>query len=233
MTDIKFCGLTREEDAKFARQCGARYAGVIFAAGPRAITPESAARVLDAMDSVAGGRGRGRGRGRGGGSDSDGIGRVGVFDVVSARLLGSVARKVSLDIVQLHGDPDPAAVAAARAEAGLPVWAVVRISGAELPKGFSELAEAADAVVLDARVAGRLGGTGVALDWSALADTFRSVRRPERLVLAGGLTPTNVAAAIQALDPDVVDVSSGVESLPGIKDHVRMREFVHSVQSAG
>lgn len=218
MADIKFCGLTREEDAQFARQCGARYAGVILATGPRSITPERASRVLDAMCTVAG---------------SDGIGRVGVFGPVSGRLLGPMAREVSLDIVQLHGDPDSAMVADARAETGLPVWAVVRLSGAELPEGFAELAEAADAVVLDARVAGKLGGTGVPLDWNALANTFRSVTRPDRLVLAGGLTPANVAAAIRALDPDVVDVSSGVESLPGIKDHVRMREFADAVQSVG
>lgn len=217
MAEIKYCGLTREEDAEFARQCGARYAGVIFARGHRAVTAERAACVLDALAGAGG---------------TEGISRVGVFDAVSGRQLGSIARRVGLDIVQLHGDPDAAAVQEARAETGLPVWAAVRLSRAELPEGFPQLAEVADAIVLDARVAGQLGGTGVPLDWHALSNAFRAVRRPQKLVLAGGLTPGNVGAAIRALSPDVVDVASGVELLPGIKDHVRMRAFADAVHKA-
>ena len=88
----------------------------------------------------------------------------------------------------------------------------------------------ADGVVLDAWVAGALGGTGTTIDWRALQAALRTVRdAPEAsalLVLAGGLTPENVRTGITLLAPDVVDVSSGVESAPGIKDHTRIQRFI-------
>jgi phosphoribosylanthranilate isomerase len=91
----------------------------------------------------------------------------------------------------------------------------------------------ADALVLDAKVPGQLGGTGVALDWAALANdvsAWRAAHPGVRLVLAGGLTPENVQRAIGLLGPDVVDVSSGVESAPGIKDPERLQAFVDAVR---
>jgi len=92
---------------------------------------------------------------------------------------------------------------------------------------------AADAVVLDARVPGRLGGTGVALEWARLRDAVDRLREGRVLVLAGGLTPDNVAAAADVLAPDVVDVSSGVERAPGIKDHARMCAFAAAARPRG
>ena len=88
----------------------------------------------------------------------------------------------------------------------------------------------ADAVLLDARVEGQLGGSGVVVAWERIAVSVGAVRAGGRLVLAGGLTPENVGLALAALEPDVVDVSSGVESAPGIKDHLRMEAFVRSVR---
>ena len=204
MTEFKFCGLTRAEDALAAGQLGASYIGVILAGGPRQLTVERARTVLDGCASPAK--------------------RVGVFARSSPNEIAKVVRQLKLDIVQLHDDPTADDVQAVRAAAGARVWAVIRIADS-LPSETDSLFGAADAVVLDARVVGALGGSGVAIPWAAIARQVGAVRRGRSLVLAGGLRPDNVATAVQALAPDVLDVSSGVESAPGIKDHARMRAF--------
>ena len=152
--------------------------------------------------------------------------RVGVFGGTSPEDIALAAHEAQLDVVQLHDDPDAARIAAVRKVfAGL-VWAVRRVSGKDLPSDLPPLFDVADAVVLDARVEGKLGGTGVALPWQSLrAHLDKYSARDAKLVLAGGLNPTNVARAIADLDPDIVDVSSGVESAPGVKDHSLMRAF--------
>lgn len=208
--EIKFCGLMRVEDAAMAASLGARYVGVIFAGGPRALTPERARVVLD-------------GAGRG-------VKRVGVFGTADPGAIADVVAAALLDVVQLHGDPAPSDVEAVRARTRCEIWSVVRVDGGVLPEGTQAAFEAADAVLLDARVSGRLGGTGVALPWDALAPAVAPLRTGHRVVLAGGLTPENVGHAIGALAPDVVDVSSGVERGVGEKDHQRMRMFVEAVQ---
>lgn len=204
-TAIKFCGLTRSVDAAAAVRFGAGYLGVIFAGGPRRLTATRAAEVLAAAEGSCA--------------------RVGVFGAVPPEEIAAVAAAVALDVVQLHGDPTPADVESVRRAFAGEVWAVVRTAGASLPAETAALFLAADAVVLDARVAGALGGTGVALDWSALAAAVARARGHRRLVLAGGLTADNVASAARILTPDVVDVSSGVEQAPGVKDHGRMARF--------
>ena len=190
---------------------GADYLGVIFAGGPRLLTVHRAREVLAASAAAR---------------------RVGVFGAQPPEEIGRTAREVALDVVQLHGDPDARAVDAVRREFEGLVWAVVRVDGADLPTGAERLLDIADAVVLDARIAGRLGGTGVKLDWDGLAPKLREPGRAGRLVLAGGLTPENVADGIGVLAPDVVDVSSGVERAPGVKDHERMRAFAAEVRRA-
>lgn len=210
--DVKFCGLTRPADAAHAVALGAAYTGVIFAGGPRQLDAERARLVLAEV--------------------GPGARRVGVFAARPASEIATIARELELHAVQLHGDSSPAAIEAARAETGCEVWAVVRVRGAELPASASAAFVAADAVVLDALVDGASGGTGVSFDWSkgaAAVERARSAGRA-RLVLAGGLRPDNVARAIELLAPDVVDVSSGVESSPGIKDHARMRAFTEAVR---
>ena len=212
MAEIKFCGLTRPEDAEFAGSLGADYLGVIFAGGPRSIDPVRAAIVLDACGTEAL--------------------RVGVFGRVTAAEVARIALTARLDVVQLHGDPGPDDVAEVRGETGALVWAVVRVTD-RLPFRADELFETADALLLDAHVdAGALGGRGVAFDWAALCRELEG-RRAGRVVLAGGLRAENVGVAVATLQPDVVDVSSGVESAPGIKDHARMRAFAAAVAGAG
>jgi len=109
----------------------------------------------------------------------------------------------------------------------------MRLSGATLPATFRDVAAVADAIVLDAYAPNGLGGSGVKLPWAKLALALKAERGQTRLVLAGGLQAENVAEAIAAIQPDIVDVSSGIESAHGIKDHERMRAFRDAVQRAG
>jgi phosphoribosylanthranilate isomerase len=207
---VKFCGLTRVEDAREATRLGAAYVGAIFAGGPRHVTP---ARAREVFAAAAGGPAA-----------------VGVFGADDVDSIAADAITAGVEVIQLHGDPRAADIRAMRKRFGGNVWAVARADGSTLPEWAEELFHEADAVLLDAHVRGRLGGTGVALAWDALADSVGALRGQTPVVLAGGLNPGNVAEAVRLLAPDVVDVSSGVESAPGIKDHVMMRAFYDAAQ---
>ncbi len=187
---------------------GARYTGVIFAGGPRRVTVERAAEVLADVPAT--------------------VGRVGVFGDQTVSEIVDAAKTLGLAAVQLHAGADASCIAAIRRESAAEVWTVCRVSGTTLPSDFADIIAMSDAVLLDALVPGMLGGTGVTLPWSDLAMQLGR-HSPHRLILAGGLRPENVAQAIVALAPSVVDVSSGVEASPGIKDHRRMRAFRDAV----
>lgn len=208
---IKFCGLTRAQDVDAAVALGCDYVGVIFAGGPRNRTLSQAADILRGSKSAR---------------------RVGVFGSPHATELSHYIAQVPLSVAQLHGDSSTKAIIAARAIGVSEVWAVVPVLDGALGEGAEELFLCADAVVLDTRAANGLGGTGRAFDWAAIANVLGPVRRRARLVVAGGLTPDNVARAIECLKPDVVDVSSGVESAPGVKDPILMSRFVEATRSA-
>ena len=210
MAEIKFCGMTRAEDVRAAGALGARYVGVIFTESPRRITDTQAPAILDAAppETV----------------------RVGVFGSATPVQVAGIAVSADVDVAQLHGDPDVALVQKLRRAWEGQIWAAVRVAGDSLPDGAAELFDVADAVVLDARAQGKLGGTGIALPWDRLRAVIAPLRgRRAKLVVAGGLNPANVAHAIDALDPDIVDVSSGVEASPGIKDAAKMRAFRDAV----
>jgi phosphoribosylanthranilate isomerase len=211
--EVKFCGLTRSADTAHAASLGAGYVGVIFAESPRRLDPVIATSVL------APARGRAR--------------TVGVFGPASIEAIATTASDAALDAVQLHGDPSPGMIERLRPFFGGEVWAVVRIAGNELPPEAFALTTVADAIVLDAKVPGQLGGTGTSFDWGSVARTLDHLRIRSRIVLAGGLNADNVARAVRIVAPDVVDVSSGVESAPGIKDHARMRAFSDAVRRRG
>ncbi|MCU0616812.1 MAG: phosphoribosylanthranilate isomerase [Gemmatimonadaceae bacterium] len=211
---IKICGLTQAHDAALAESLGAGYLGGILAGGPRLLSDEQWSEVL--------------------GPPRPGVRRVAVFGELDPDELIRRARRIGCDIAQWHGDPTPAAVREVAA-AGVIVWPVLRVEGTQLPPDAWALATHARALVLDAKVVGQLGGTGVPLDWAALADDVERWRRDRpacSLVLAGGLHAENVERAIALLRPQIVDVSSGVEAAPGRKDPARLRAFFHAVQGA-
>ena len=205
--------MTRAEDARAAVAAGARYVGVVFAGGPRRQDEAGAATIFAALPP--------------------GVDRVGVFGREPSEAIAARARALGLSVVQLHGDSSAEEVESLRRDWKRAIWVALRIAGRELPERSRELFATADAVVLDAKVEGALGGTGVALSWEALSAPVAAMRSGGRagLVLAGGLRPENVARAVTALRPDVVDVSSGVEAQVGIKDPARMRAFRDAVRS--
>ncbi|CAN5132253.1 hypothetical protein BH23GEM2_BH23GEM2_04980 [soil metagenome] len=210
---IKFCGLARPDDAARAAQLGAAYVGVVLAGGPRALAAAAARKVYSGAARHVNGGAAPR--------------RVGVFASGTADTIAAAAEAAGLDVVQLHGDPDPEMVRQVREQFAGEVWSVVRVVG-EVPEKSYELFGVSDAIVLDKLDARLIGGTGMSFDWR-LAALSLVKRRPEKLVLAGGLRAANVRDAIRLLRPDVVDVSSGVESSIGIKDHALMKAFAAAV----
>jgi len=207
--DVKICGLTRSIDAEFADAAGASYLGVIFAGGPRERSPE------DARATLAGRRAR----------------KVGVFANQTPTEIAEIASVVGLDVLQLHGTSDPQRILDVRAATGLEVWAVVRTTSGILPDDVEDVAEVADALLLDAMAPGQLGGTGRTIPWLELGESLDALTAGYRIVLAGGLTPDNVGEAIDYVSPMVVDVSSGVESSPGIKDQKLVRAFIAAARA--
>ena len=205
LAKVKFCGMKRPQDAAIAGEIGASYVGVIFAESPRKVTHEEARSIFEAA--------------------GDRVKRVGVFGTNAAGDIARTSDSVRLDVVQLHADPSSREVAEIRKRFHGDVWAAIRIVGSHIPTEAESLFEVADAVVLDARSEKALGGTGQALPWNELAVDLARDRGSSAVVLAGGLKPANVASAIRTLAPDVVDVSSGVELSPGVKDPWLMREF--------
>jgi phosphoribosylanthranilate isomerase len=206
--------MTREQDIREAVSLGARYIGVIFAEGPRMV---DVGRARDLLRGIP-----------------PGVGRVGVFGRdPDPEAVGDAARAAGADVIQLHGDPDDNAVVRVRQYFDGPVWAALRVRDGMLPALAADLFGAADAVVLDAYSPMSLGGTGVALPWAELAAALAKVRRRGQLVLAGGLRPETVGEAVRAIRPDIVDVSSGVEVSPGVKDHRKLRAFRDAVSASG
>lgn len=213
-TAAKICGLVRPDDAACAALSGARYVGTILAGGPRLLTP-TAARTVFASAATA--------------TRVVVVGHEPVDDIVRN------AMTAGADIIQLHGDPSPRMVLDLRERWPGGIWATLRVQPAAFDAArAAALFAVADGLVLDAFVPGALGGTGTAIDWRALAAPLDALRAESDasalLVLAGGLTPENVRTAIVLLSPDVVDVSSGVESSPGIKNHARVQRFVASAR---
>ena len=204
---VKVCGVTSREDARAAVAAGADAIGFVFwPRSPRAVDADTARAIAAALPPF--------------------VLRVGVFVDAPNEEIRRVADEVGLDMVQLHGSEAPEAVAAAprRAVKAVRVGPGFRVEDALRYDG------AAAGLLVDTRVDGGLpGGTGRSFDWSLV----RPLREGTSfLVLAGGLTPDNVGAAIAAVRPDAVDVSTGVESAPGRKDPAKMRAFVEAVRGA-
>lgn len=212
LVKVKFCGMTRPQDAAIGAEIGASYIGVVFADGPRRVIPSQAKKIFEA----AGKR----------------VKHVGVFGTNDPDEIARTTETTHLDVVQLHNDPTTYDLRQIRGKFKGEIWAAIRIAGAHIPQEAEALFDSADAIVLDARSDKQLGGTGQALPWSELAVDLARDRGSSAVVLAGGLKPGNVISAVRTLAPDVVDVSSGIESSPGIKDPWLMREFYAAVSGA-
>ncbi|HEY0024059.1 MAG TPA: phosphoribosylanthranilate isomerase [Longimicrobium sp.] len=207
---VKVCGLMRPEDAAVASAAGAAYLGVILApGGKRTVTAARANVILGGIPAR----------------------RVGVFVDAGENELLADAREAGLHVLQLHGDEPPELADRMRA-AGYEVWKAVRARGADdFSRAARRYAGAVDALLLDGYSPAAHGGTGTRFPWAEVAERLGELPPGMRLVAAGGLTPRNVAEAAAILRPHAVDVSSGVEASPGVKDPDAVRAFVEQVQS--
>lgn len=203
---VKICGLRRAEDVDAAVAAGAAYVGfVFFPNSPRHVTPAEAAGLAARVPP--------------------GVAKVALTVDMADAALDALLAAVPLDMLQLHGSESPARVAEVKARHGLPVMKAVGIAAqGDLP-ALDAQARVADQILVDAKPppgADRPGGNAVAFDWRLIAGR----RWPVPWMLAGGLTAGNVAEAIRLTGARQVDVSSGVESAPGVKDAGLIRAFV-------
>lgn len=202
---VKICGVTSPQDALAAAEAGADAVGLVFwPASPRAVTVEEARAIGAALPPS--------------------VVRVGVFVDAERDEMARVADAARLDLLQLHGEEPPEVFDA------LPRRALkaVRVGEGFFPQEALRYETRAAGLLLDTRRTEAQGGTGRAFDWSLA----RAVRERSRfLLLAGGLAPENVRAAIRAVRPDGVDASSRLETAPGRKDHERIRAFVAAVRA--
>jgi phosphoribosylanthranilate isomerase len=208
---IKICGVTLVEDAARVAAAGVDFIGLNF-------WPRSKRRVDADRAAALAAAARGAGPAR----------IVGVFVDAAPAEIAAVHARVDLDVIQLHGAETPEAAAAAALAAGRPVWKAL---AAGAPGDLDALdAWPVDAILLDTPTPEK-GGSGVSFDWS-LARAARLRHPARRIVLAGGLHAGNIAGAIVAVAPWAVDVASGVEAAPGVKDPARLAAFVAAVRAA-
>jgi phosphoribosylanthranilate isomerase len=203
----KICGLSTEEAVVAASAGGAAYLGFVFyPPSPRAVTPHRAARLCAGVAA--------------------GIERVGLFVDAEDRVIDTVLEAAPLDILQFHGGETPERVAAAKAGFGLPVMKAVPIASPEDLNIARRYEDIADLLLFDAKPPHRPdalpGGNGLAFDWALIAG--RSWRVP--WMLSGGLTAELLPEAVRISGAASVDVSSGVETSPGVKDPGKIRAFL-------
>lgn len=206
MVKVKICGITNWTDARTSFEAGADFLGFNFyRKSPRYITPAAAARITKRLPRD--------------------VRAVGVFVNEKEENILAIAQVAGIHQVQLHGHESPEAVARVRRK--FPVIKAVKIEGKFKLSRLASFGKA-DAYLLDTYHPDLPGGTGTAFDWSQI----RRAGSRKRLFLAGGLTPANVAEAIQICRPYAVDVCSGTEARPGKKDARRTVAFLRAVRSS-
>jgi phosphoribosylanthranilate isomerase len=205
VTAVKVCGLTRPEDVRLSCELGAAYVGFNFSAlSPRRV---DAGRARELSAAV-----------------SPGTARVGVFVEEDPEMIRQAIEVGLLHFVQLHRELRPGDLDAVP----LPVIAVVRVASGVAVAPAPEVLARSAALLFDAAAPGQPGGTGRQFDWRVLEGR----RFPIPFFLAGGLDAESVGEAIRRVRPDAVDVASGVESAPGVKDPDRLRRFFEAVRRA-
>jgi phosphoribosylanthranilate isomerase len=204
MTRIKICGLRRCEDALVAAHAGAHAVGMVFYANsPRHVEVARAAEICVALPPF--------------------VTSVGLFVNPTAEEVKTTLRQVPLDLLQFHGDE----TADFCAQFGRPYLKAVRMRSEVDLLQYAAQYRSAKALLVDAFVDGKVGGTGQLFDWRLIPATLSLP-----LILSGGLTPQNVAEGVSAVRPWAVDVSSGVESAPGVKDAAKIIAFIKGVRDA-
>ncbi|MDD3762209.1 MAG: phosphoribosylanthranilate isomerase [Nevskiales bacterium] len=202
-TRIKFCGIRRQQDVRTAVDLGVDALGLVFVEGSRRhVTPQAGARLRRAVPAF--------------------VSVVALLLDPEPELVRAVIDTVRPDLLQFHGREDPAFCAGF----GMPYVKAVAMADPANLRREARRHRGCSGLLLDSHAAGGMGGRGEAFDWS----TVGSVRQP--LILAGGLGPQTVARGIRMVRPYAVDVSSGIEARPGIKDPDKMAAFVDAVQRA-
>jgi phosphoribosylanthranilate isomerase len=201
---IKICGITNEADALAAIEAGADALGfMLYSPSPRYVTRDQAGEIIRALPPF--------------------VAKVGVFVNPTETEVRAAIAECGLDTLQFHGEEPPEFCR----RFGLKAIKAFRVRDA----GSLELAKAytSEAWLLDSYVAGQHGGTGAVFNWEIAAE---AARRNPRVILAGGLTPENVTEAVRVVRPFALDVSSGVENLPGRKDKEKIRAFISRARTA-
>jgi len=204
MVKVKICGITRVKDAVAAARAGADAIGLVFAMSPRQISPEAAREIISAIPPF--------------------VTPVGLFVNEFPQRIKELALACGFRAVQLHGDEPPEYLAELQ---GLKIIKAFRIHTRDDLQALGSYQ--ADAYLLDAFTSERRGGTGKTFDWKIGLEA----KKIGPIILAGGLTPENVAQAVSLVEPYGVDVSSGVEAAPGEKDARLVEEFIRAAKQVG
>jgi phosphoribosylanthranilate isomerase len=202
-TRVKICGITRAEDGVVAAKYGADAIGLVFyEKSPRAVNIEQAQTIIQSLPAF--------------------VTVVGLFVNAEANMVNNILAKLPIDLLQFHGEESPEYCSNFKK----PYIKALRMrSNIEL-ESLIEQYQTAKGILLDSYVKGTKGGTGTVFDWQQVPS---NLSKP--IIVAGGLTATNVNAAIKALNPYAVDVSGGVESAKGIKDSGKIAEFMRTIDS--
>ena len=198
---VKICGMTRGQDVRHAVNAGADMIGFVFAPGPRQLTPQAAAELTALVPP--------------------GVVRVGLFMNPEALQIRTVLKELSLDLLQFHGSEDNYFCNSF----GLPFIKAIAMGSDPVPADMIRDYPDARGVLYDSHAPGGPGGTGEVFDWSLL------VHGVQAIWLAGGLTPENVGEAVERVRPWAVDVSSGVEDSPGIKNQRKVQNFIRAAKA--
>lgn len=203
VTRIKICGITRLEDALAATYAGADAIGFVFyPPSPRSITLEAAEKIIQSLPPFAT--------------------TVGLFVNASFEEVSKISNKLSLDLLQFHGEESPEHCE----QFNQPWIKALRVQATtDITKEIKRYNKA-QGILLDSYVAGVQGGTGATFDWSLIP---QQTNKP--IILAGGLTIDNVQQAIKIAKPYAVDISGGVENTKGIKDHDKIKNFIKKVKN--
>ncbi|MES2353708.1 MAG: phosphoribosylanthranilate isomerase [Pseudomonadota bacterium] len=204
MTRVKICGITRPEDALAAAVAGADAIGLVFyPPSPRHIAISKAIDICGALPPF--------------------ITTVGLFVDADASDIQAILSEVPIDLLQFHGEESPAYCL----QFGKPYLKAVRMKPDLNLVQYAAIYKSAKALLLDTYMPGKPGGTGATFDWSLIPKQL-----PLPIVLSGGLTPANIGEAVKTVRSWAVDVSSGVEASPGIKDAVKISEFIKGIHDS-